>query len=527
MKYSISVNDTLFNSKGSDMKYNINPDELTLVVEHHGREITWSVEAYRKKTDLIAEDDGFSYLNAYIAYLSDKRQTVLFEQLVKIHDVFNSLGVPDVKYQKLKEHVVAFVELIDAEHLHEWVTNVSTIPIPTSLKGDYSSSDRDRDKTYLRYEYSGLLVLALVGRFMLGILGEYMKQYSDRVGNEFKEYSAMRLLDDTWLNYYEATDRLRRYIQASIRQHSLSESAIIGGLSSFELSVFFLANIFIRRLAITPMDASLASGGLMAAVYKGYNTVKNNLSDKFSPLTDKTAMASDSRQEDGSNWSKLELYKITQQVGFDDLAIHKYMVNDTHRLAAQIDGTLPLAQLRECLANTTRRMGRFPLQDHAIILTQWVLRTHMPCRMIYNLDKPEVMQLMGLAQALLWHWGFHDIALLVTTEIDRKTLVSGSLSNRPKRQVKTSPMEEFNNVYPYHKLTRTASRDRNPAHAAISTFNESMLSCWLKNNPPSYMKAYAKEIEVDERGCLAPEDLITQLAEMLVYIEKRTVNTPN
>lgn len=506
------------------MNYNINPDDLQLIIEHQGQELVWSVEAYRKKTDLIAEDDGFTYLNSYISSIPARKQTALFNQLAVIHGNFNSLGLPDAKYKRLKESVVAFVELIDAEHLHDWVNNVSRIPIPTSLKTDYSASDRDRDKTYLRHEYGGLLVLAIVGRFMLGILGEYMKNYSDRVGNEFKEYSAMRLLDDTWLNYYEATDRLRRYIQASIRQHSLSESAIIGGLSSFELSVFFLANIFIRRLAITPMDASLASGGLMAAVYKGYNTVKNNLSDKFSPLTDKTAMASDSRQEDGSNWSKLELYKITQQVGFDDLAIHKYMVNKTHDLATQIDPSLPVAMLDECIKNIHKRLTKPALQDHAIVLTQWVLRTHIPCRMVYNLTKPEVMNLMALAQALLWHWEFYDIALLITTEIDRTTLVTCSLSNRPKRQVKTSPMEDFNNVYPYHKLTRTASRDKNPAHAAISTLNESMLSCWLKNNPASFMKTYAKQIEVDERGCLAPEDLITQLAEMLVHIEKRSTS---
>lgn len=506
------------------MNYNINPDDLRLVIDHRGRVLVWSIEAYRKKTDLIAEDDGFVWLNSYINSLTAAKQNELFDQLEVVHDNFNMLGMPDTKYKRLKESVVAFVELIDAEHLHYWVDNVSKIPLPTSLKTEYSASDRDRDKTYLRHEYSGLLVLAIVGRFMLGIFGEYMKNYVDRVGNDFKEYSAMRLLDDTWLNHYEATDRLRRYIQASIRQHSLSESAIIGGLSSYELNVFFLANIFIRRLAITPMDASLASGGLMAAVYKGYNTVKNNLADKFSPLTDKTAMASDSRQEDGSNWSRLELYKITQHVGFDDLAIHRYMLNDTHRLASQIDDTLPQAMLNACLTNVFRRgLTRLPLQNHAIILMQWVLRTHVPSRMIYNLNKSEVMNLMALAQALLWHWGFKDISLLITTQIDRTTLVAGSLSNRPKRQVKTSPMEDFNAVYPYHKLTRTASRDKNPAHAAISALNESMLSCWLKNNPAPFMKPYAMEIEIDERGCLAPEDLITQLAEMLVFIEKRAV----
>lgn len=504
------------------MRYSIDSNSLRLIIENRGDSIDFNIEAYNKRQRQFEEDNLFKFVNGFLAYIPAKQADDFFYEMANLREAFNQIGgVAEVKNANIKKGIVKLVNMIDEEQIMEWVMTTPELPIPTSLKDDYTPSDRDQDKTYLKHEYSGLLVLAITGQLLLGVFGEYMKKYADSVG-DFKEYSLLRMMDDTWLKDNESINRLRNYIDASIKQHNLSEVAIIGGLSSLELIEFFLANIFIRRLAVTPIDSSLQSGGLMAAVYKGYNTVKNNLSYKMSPLTDKASMNSNSgRDEGGSNWSIIELYKITQEVGFDDTAIHRRVAKETLKLGLSIDDSLPIELLQESVINATVRLNRFPLQEHAVLLVQWVLRTHMPARMIYNLDKPTMLQLMGLTQLLLWHWDFKDLALLVTSKIDRDTLVTNSISNRPKRQVRTNPMEEFNIKYPYHRLTRTASRDRNPAHAAISSFNESILRYWLKNNPPDYLKEYATEVEIDRRGSLAPEDLITQLAEMLVFIEKR------
>lgn len=503
------------------MKYEIDTVNTELVITNSGEIVRFSLMAYNKKKELFEDDDPFKYVNAYLANVPAKLQDRLFEQLsVTQQELKNLSGTVEMKYNRIKKQLVKLASMIDSEDIEEWIDAYGDLPIPSSLKKEYTPADRDRNKTYLRHEYRGLLMLAIAGRLMVGVFGEYMELYSD-VSGKFKEHDLIRMLYGTWLRHHEAMYRLQRYVEASIKQHNLGEQAIIGGLSSLELVEFFLANIFIRRLSITPIDTNLQSGGLMAAVYKGYNTVKNNLSEKFSPLTDKTSTAKKNSRDEGSNWSMLELYKVTQQVGFDDIAIHRHIAHDVHTLLGHIDSSAPLAYLDDSIKNIERRLSAIPLQEHAVLLVQWVLRTHIPPRLIYNLDKPDVMRLMALTQVLLWHWEFEDLALMITAVTDRETLVSHSRVNLPKRQVKTNPMEEFNNAFPYHKLTRTASRDRNPAHAAISKFNESMLACWLKNNPPDYLKPHARSVEVNRRGSLAPDNLITQLAEMLVFIEKR------
>lgn len=492
-------------------------DGYALVIEHDGRLTEWDITGF-KRTPVAKSQDEFNHINEYCDYLSHRRQTDLFDKLVKVHDVFQGFGDFNLKQQRLTKAVTELFGIIDEEHITDWVKNVSQIPIATNLKEKYSEHDKDPHKTYLRAEYYGLVMLMIALRFMTGIWGEYLHHNHKKVGTNFKEYTALRLLDKTWVSSCDATTRLRLYVEAWIKQNGKSEAAVMGGVSSFELPVFVLATIMVRKLTTGSMDADLDNGGIVVNIYRGLMTVLNDLAGKFSALSDKTAHVKDNRNEDQSNWSTCELYKIVQPMSAGQVVTISHFVNQTHDVAHQIDPTLDLDLLDECIENILKLPG-FSVEQHAALLAQWTLSPAVPCRIFYQESRTNVLRLVALAQALLWHWDFPDLALLITTQADRTRLVTGPQAHRVKKRVRNDPMAELDIKYPYHKPNKIKPRDNNPAHQAISLFKEDLRSCWLYHNPPPFMEAFSKEVEIDERGSLAPDDLSTQLAQLLVHTE--------
>lgn len=505
------------------MKFTLK-DDYTLVIEHDGQETRWDIGGF-KRTPVAKTQDEFDYINQYCAYLSHRRQGDIFEKLVNVHVVFKGFGDFNLKQQRLTKAVTELFGIIDEDHIMDWIKNVSGIPIATNLKERYSEHDKDPHKTYLRHEYYGLVMLMITLRFMTGIWGEYLYHNHKKVGTNFKEYTALRLLDKTWLYSCDSTVRLRQYVEAWIKQNNKSEAAVMGGVSSFELPIFVLATIMVRKLTTGSMDADLDNGGIVVNIYRGLMTVLNDLAGKFSALSDKTAHIKDSRGDDQSNWSTCELYKIIQPMSSGQIVTISHFVKRPWALANMIDPTLPKHILEECLDNIFS-LPNYSVEQHTALLAQWTLSPTVPCRIFYQLSKKHVMQLVALAQALLWHWDFPDLALLITTQADRTRLVTGAQAHRVKKRVRNDPMVELDAKYPYHKPNKIKPRDNNPAHQAISLFKEDLRSCWLQHNPPLFMEDYAEEVEIDDRGSLAPDDLSTQLAELLVHTENSQNRVP-
>ena len=493
-------------------------EDYKLIIEHDGKKTEWDIAGF-KRTPVAKSQEEFDYINQYCAYLSHRRQTDIFEKLVDVHNVFQGFGDFNLKQQKLTKAVTNLFGIIDEEHIMDWVKNVSNIPIATNLKEKYSEHDKDPHKTYLRNEYYGLVMLMITLRFMTGIWGQYLYHNHKKVGTDFKEYTALRLLDKTWVASCEPTVRLRQYVEAWIKQNNKSEAAVMGGVSSYELPVFVLATIMVRKLTTGSMDAELDNGGIVVNIYRGLMTVLNDLAGKFSALADKTAHIKDSRNEDQSNWSTCELYKIMQPMSAGQIITISYFVDQTYSLANQIDPTLPKAILDQCIDNISK-LPNYTVEQHSALLAQWTLSPAVRCRIFYHESKDKVLNLVALAQALLWHWDFPDLALLITTQADKTRLVTGAQAHRVKKRVRNDPMAELDSRYPYHKPNKIKPRDNNPAHQAISMFKEDLRSCWLQHNPPLFMKEYAEEVEIDDRGSLAPDDLSTQLAELLVHTGK-------
>lgn len=501
------------------MRFNIKDgDEYELLVEHKSKVITWDVSAFKKR-DSSTEQSEWVYVNQYIKTLPDYKQDDLFNAMSRVKDKFDDFIKFEYKHKALIALVGDYFNLVDEEDIMNWVKSDSDIPVATNLKMQHDSNDKDPDKTYLYSDYFGLITLNIALRFMTGIWAEYLKRYHTTLGTKFKEYVALQLMDKTWLMSSTAVARLLRYIEAWINQKSVSESAVISGVSSFEFPLYVISQVLVRTLsAVSPTDA-IDSGGLIVHVHKQVNTVLDGAHLSFDIISDKTKRMRGGSDGEQSNWSIAELYKITEPVPTGRKEIIRYFVNQVHNLASQLEPNLPAELLDECISNILN-LPNYTIQEHAVILSQWTLRSHVPCRIFYELTKEEVMKLMALSQALLWFWEFEDLALLMTATIDRSRMAMGRASTRTRKRVRNDPMSALDEAYPYHKPSKSKPRDNNPAHKAISSLKDDLASCWIVHNAPPTMSEYAEEIKINENGSLIPAEIATDLAELFVKTEE-------
>lgn len=500
------------------MKYVLHGTDELLAV-HNGETITWSIKGFNR-TSIAKGQEEFDHVNEYIEWEGTKWQDEFFSILKEIDAVFNEFGQFDAKQRRLVDLMSRLFSTIHPERTVGWVESHSRIQMATNLKDSYTEADKDHDKTFLRDEYVDVIALAMWMKLIVGVLGNYLENFKNKLGTVFKEHGALRLLDKTWVMKSPQIERLMRYIDAWIRQTNKSDAAVMGGLSSFELPMFVLAHIMVRKLATGNLEDNLNNGGVIVNIFRGVKSALNDLKRHFPTMYDKSKYMTDAvNGEERNNYSVAELYTISQTIRAGDVAIYKHFIRHIEENIHHVDDTLSLEEVQMCLEVVPILMD-YPIEDHTVILTQWVTQQLIPSRMIFNLNKDELLRLTALCQALLWHWGFKDLAVLITAEVDKGQLVAGAGFNRSNKRVKTDPMAMLGEIYPHIRPSNTHARDYNLAHNAITIVKEKLVNCWLRLTPPSYMREHAETLYIDERGAIIPDDLPTQLAEMLIHVGK-------
>lgn len=509
------------------MHFELDPNNKRLNVVHKADVVCFDIGDALGRLAGAKNPKVYDYVNAYTATLPETKQVMLFELMKKAHLCLSETNLFSVHHQQLTNIATQIYEIIDYDLLLGWVEYDGVVPFPTTIPKEYSEKDKDRNMTYLNHEYAGLAVLSIALRFMFPIWGGYIELYKGDLGTIRKEYIAFRLLDHSWIVNCEPYHRLIRYVEAWIRRHNKESVGVLGGISSMDFSNYLQSGLMIRHIASCDMDKSIDRSGLVSGIYGALNTKFNDINRKFATIRDKIYSSADSSGgSEESNFSNMEQYKVVQPLSFGEIAICRHFCNDTEQLLHQVDPTAPQELLHACLANISANYN-FRIQHHAVLLTQWVLQSKIPSRLVYYLNKPELLKIIAVAQTLLWHWGYPDLAVIITARCATETLVSTTHMTEVKRRVTNGAMETLDKLYPYKRGSSGKSRNNNPAHKAIDDLNNGLSNCWLEYHSPSFMNDYIRTVTNDLRGGLPPDDFIGQLATMIVKVnELREVNNP-
>lgn len=481
-----------------------------LELTHLGKTLRWDISNF-SRTKMVKDCEDFREINNFFSMLEPARQQNVFDIYVEIKDLFDVV----ISFHEMQTELVKLTTRLyghfDLEELRHYIGFHAKVVYPDSLKEAYDVNDTNKSRTYLKHEYKGLVLLVLGTRFMIPIWGEYLTLNLKRLGG-FKEYHALKLLVNTEIIDCVEMQRLREYVETTGISKNDRDNAVIRGTSSEELSEYLLAILVVRELSIGSIDASKeGTRSIITNVFARVRNAVRDISRRPTQIQEKFRL-DDVEGEDKS--SRLEQYKNVQSVAIGDIEIHKFFVNKQEDLALKVDPTLDMDKLKQCLT-LTKRMGTFDIGNHSVLLVQWVLSRKVPARVIRELTASELLGAMAVTQSLLWHWGFLDLALMVTSALDTERM---PIINSSRKQAKKDTTRILNELFPYQTNTASKSNSKNCAHRAADDFEKSVRSHYLLCRPPSGLRKHLAENSSTNGDWICPNDLLTQLTDMIVYV---------
>lgn len=498
-----------------------------LKVVHGDKEIYWDLKFYSNPKNATV-NSVFEYINGYWQSLPANRQADIFHAYERIQEVIEGVVDPNMLHVRLTNEVDKLYKLMPHDEVREWLIKNVNIRVPPIIKEHYNQleiAERNQTKTdykartYLREDYLELVYVAVALKAMIPIWSEYAKQLNyTQDTNSFREYQCFSLLKKTNVVKSPAIAQLQTYIQTNNPEAKSQMSAALGGLGSSEMPDWLMSLAVIRKLVIIKLSSLENNDNIISVVYHHVGNSIKSLERKFTGrIKDKSKP---SGSEDDESKSIVETYKIKQEISDGDLAVLSVYSEKPGDMLVEIDPTVPKEMLGLCLdyCRNDFQQSRQPAKCQLVLL-RWLMSPVLSPRSIDNINKVSLLTCFGVGQSLLWHWGFPDLALILTSSETRDAngMFLGGIESRTR--IPNDDVELFEQLYPhtYEKKTKERERQSNLTCLAIDDLAKEIVRCdWKTHSPPELMRLSEN---VDESGVMnAPSDIRIQLSKLVLKI---------
>lgn len=485
-----------------------------VITRHGDAGLNWSTSTYAK---LKFHDLGrlFKELNAFWATLPEKKQADIFDAYSEIHEALSNVEDHSTHLQHLRAQVKRIYSYYTNEDVDKVMATIDIV-YPTTMFDDFGK-DGDNGRTYRKSDYKELVHLALRLRPMVPIFGQYVRLVKDYSGTHFKEGAAVGLLYDTdVIEGSPAADKLTQYMNSTLLNFPHHRTAVMGNLGTDEVPYWLTMKALFRRVALGEVDSGSDISSIVTNVY---NFVKSQLESL--PRNFGSVVRSKNRTNEGSssteeNISLLESFKIRQSISDGDKVMINHYCQDPFAIAWKVDPTVP----EELIASCTRVTGMWAssmIHQHQGTLVKWVLSAAIGPRYFDVIGRESALRCIGATQALLYHWGFVNIASLMTAQPLDDPNIAPMTSLWAREQISKEKMVELRERYPHYKPPTKKDQttdDTNPGVIGINLIADSVYkSDWVYTGP-EWLK---EEISFsDVETILIPPNFRDQLATILL-----------
>lgn len=473
-----------------------------VMTTHKGEELVWDASKFIK-TKVRHPGGFFGFHNQYFKTLTGEQHDALFAVYQELFTLYMHGGGDILRTRRIQDNVAELFKLLDWDRFHQWCCDKSVVTIPSDIPATFETTVQHgatRDKTYDMRQYRDLAILGLFLRFALPVVAVALAENDIRAGTSLKEQRTFRIFNKSVVQTLAPVDRMRVYIAAHTAKFVMPTSAIIEGMCSAELPAYLLARVLIRKVMLAEADDNVIK---IAHRYIEQQQQAMQKGNGFGgEVRDKTNHSS--RKTDEDNVSVAENYKVKQTISDGDLQTLVYYSQQLKEMAFKVDHSLDMNKLDICLRNLEQR-PIVPSETYQKTLTQWVMASCMPARGIDSLNRSSLMRVMAVAQAVLWHWGFLDLALLMMTQRSNRPVSQFGPSNRTNLARKWHA--EFAKRFPHYREPSSPSKDvrhQNVAYMAIEGPNS--------NNPNN--PGLATMILQSEWIVRGPEELVQQIGDV-------------
>lgn len=483
----------------------------TLQVVHDLGTVTYNVAIFERAR---IEDPNriFDYVNEYLATLDPDVQAELFGIYKTCAADIESIGMITLLQSKLRSAVGEICDLVNIDRFFNWLA----IHMDTDVRDvseEYNPAVGERDLTYIRSEYIGLIRLGVVIKLFLPLFGAYMPKTKHVYGPEFKEYRALDILTADIIQR-EEYQRLRLYVEANSRYNAKTTSAIYGGLGTEELPAWLFSFALIRKiLLVDPKESNIQ------IIQKTYSYLKRKveqLDKAFEKITDKSRVNDRVGMEE-DNISVIENTKIKDEINpRAPRSIGNYITSRTSELARAIDPNVDLTMVKKCVVFANR--NRQPVHDLHYMICGNMVSVRFSPRAVYLIESNEMSVLIGICQAILFQNGFGQLASLLTgkKELQDEDDMHFGITSGMSR-VNKARLEQLTERWPhYRRLNGKELRPRN--NTAIEWIDR--LSDLITTDQYVYNEPVELAGEFNNAPINLDGDLKQNIADFALFLDK-------
>lgn len=509
-------------------RFGIQGAPTEVVMQHHNEEIKWNIALFDKMNSVDKEGfedqyNIFEQINQYWEYIPAHDQSKIFDCYKRIRFVFDNVWDTSILTRELYSLINELCSYHDLDQIQQWILYHTTIIIPDTFQEVYPASyetTTTREKTYLKSDYLGLLSLSVGLRIMIPIWGEFVSRTRKETGTNLKEYYAFKLLSNSPFMYSEPMERLKIYVEHSIPPDKSRSGAIITAISSEDYPLWMLSLIVVRRLSIGDVRGIIPGSTLVTYIYKFINgKIKGHDNSFNGKITDKVIDGQGSDSE--NNLSKLEGYKIKQEIPAGDIAILEFYIGNPVQVAKTICPNINTDLVLKCVEICRKNMN-YPIHEAQVMLIQWVLSKAVSPRGILHLNKNLCLTAMGIAQACLWHKEHYCLGALISAiEFDNADEMSlGGSESRAR--ITRAQIDELNKYFPYIRKPFGKQRIQkpiNPAQESVDLLASKLNKNWrlmIDDEMIEQIPGGAQRIFV------IPYDIKIQIAKLAIALADRT-----
>lgn len=515
---------------------NVQGNGFTAVaVEHNGIELEWSARAY-SKVKLADPNRVFKELNEYLETVDPQTHSRMFQSYEEIHKLFRLGYDPSMIAASLVHHMGEISKCLPMGKLRRWLLTLGNLHIPNDVQESINEDSRynKREQTYLKADYINIATEALASQAMIPMWGEYMDQCTDQ--ELYKENHVIALINETEMANWPVGetdllgeevqtvfDKLASYIKYCVDDEPLNLARGFAGMSSTDVRVLLQSKVLARRLTLIPLNDP-TSHSIVANIYRYVTT---NMAPAERSTADRVAkkLPEGGGGDDEDKTSFIESHKTKGRISPGDIEAFNVDAMDYELLAEEVDPTICKDKLRQCIS-CIQQVGSLEIRPHQILIAQWVMAKAYPARAFYHVSKLPVNYLLATAQALLWHWGFKDVAILLQVEPlrhgDHNSTTQLS-QTRTGSRIATRFRPQLDELYPHMKLQKTPQngsetpKPENMAGLAINSCNQSVRSSnWVYHGPDALYRE-ANQV-THNRVLIIPQTIKHTLTEVVLHL---------
>lgn len=506
----------------------VNKVKPEIVVSHKGTSYAFSANSFSRKP-FLRGFDVFAEINRYWEGMPSQQQDAVFAVYKDIYDGFDQILSKDDLYDHLHRCIKRLIELHPLNRLESWLSRDPSMQIPADIKPDFVEdidSNNTRDKTYIAYDYVKLRTLSMFLRTIVPIWGEYINSIRRDTGMEMKEYTALRLLENTGILETEAVQKLVIYIDRITTAKNQDRAKILNSISTEDTPYLLLALVLIRTVCTEDLrgitTGERSDTHLVRKVFKFLLQRLHNASESDNSISIKPTDRNNNEMS-ASRRSVLESYRKRTEISMGDVAELEKACSQVEQIAESLAPGIDLRDVHLSIQSAMALSGE-RISDPQKAMLSWVMKRQISPRGILYPEPKLVIALLGVLEAVLWHRGFKYLACLATCHpiIGREEMIISPVDSRG--QIPVELKDKILELYPYvfsysRRKNEAGTPEPHPVLNDIDLVVDSLLSnAWRSTARESHIRTIFGDMQ---RKFPIRPDIKTDLARLIIDIESR------